>query len=226
MSVWSKSKPERPARTRTQQARILPCDFPCRRYLYVHHYRATGADSSAWSCTVKLARSGDGTGGGSGSGASAATAGQPLEEPFCTVYNKDHISLVVTAAQAVLLNPSLVDKHSNGAAAFVPAFPCAASAFPPSTPPLSAYGSSSSTLLPSGTLPPPQDAQPSPAAAVPNISNNETTAGSTIRHSAAYDSLPEPRQYERQFTMDRVVLEINGADANLTVIDLPGGWHN
>lgn len=182
-------------------------------------------NTSPWSCTVKLAR-GSGDAGGSGS-AAAVAAGQPLEEQFCTVYDKAHISPAVTAAQAVLLNPSHVARQSGGATAFVPL--CLGTA---------AHGSESGHRAPA---PPFTTRAPGLTVAgnramgdcgtdEPSVSSAaltghyRTSAGTAVRHSAAYDSLPSVRQYERQFTMDRVVLEIDGADADLTIVDLPGGW--
>lgn len=177
------------------------------------HCRAQ-AGESARSCTVKLARSLD------------QAAGQSLEEVFCKVYDKTHITPAVTAAQAVLLNPSRVAQRPGGAAAFVPSF------LDPVQPPFAAAeaaGNATSSDSPAAPLPdvtaspstPPKGnknkSEPSPKAAGLN-------AGSGVRHSKAYSSLPPAREYEMPFTTDRVVLEISGADADLTVVDLPGAW--
>ena len=43
----------------------------------------------------------------------------------------------------------------------------------------------------------------------------------TVKHSPAFDSLGDS-DYELEFTSNSVVLEIEGAEADLTIVDLPG----
>ncbi len=140
------------------------------------------------------------------------------------MYDKTHIAAAVTAAQAVLLNPGRVAQQPGGAAAFVPLFP--ESDQPPfaaeAADNTSSTGSSAAPLpyvTASPSTPPKgnKKGEPSQKAVGPN-------AGSGVRHSKAYGSLPPAREYEMPFTTDRVVLEISGADADLTIVDLPGAW--
>jgi len=42
-----------------------------------------------------------------------------------------------------------------------------------------------------------------------------------VKHSPAFDSLGDS-DYELEFTSNSVVLEIEGAEADLTIVDLPG----
>ncbi len=146
------------------------------------------------------------------------------------MYDKTHISPAVTAAQAVLLNPSHVAQHPGGARAFVPLFPnvnprtstpskAAAAGAVNGHGDLVAVAATTAGDFEDGDSS--ADDGPSTSSAPPS-GHHRSSGGSAVRHSAAYGSLSAVRGYELQFTMDRVVLDINGADADLTVVDLPG----
>jgi hypothetical protein len=96
----------------------------------------------------------------------------PAQQVFCHIDSDRHISACITAAQAVLLNPSHVAQHQKGEAAYVPVL---------------------------------KDAPTFVAAP-----------------SAAFDELGDPSNYELLFTNNSVVLEVEGAEADLTIVDLPG----
>ncbi|KXZ50489.1 hypothetical protein GPECTOR_16g664 [Gonium pectorale] len=128
------------------------------------HGGESGAAPS-WSCRIKLSRNFDHEG--------KPLLEKPPEETFCTVTNKSHIAACVTAAQAVLLNPTAVQSARGGARAYLPIL--------------------------SGKLP---------------------------KESNAKEALGSADQYELAFTANKVVLDIDGAEADLTIIDLPGIIHD
>ena len=130
----------------------------------MHRRRAAPAGDAPWLCHIKIKREYD-------------AHGHPLhevppEQTFCTITNKEHIAICVTAAQASLLNPGATAQEEGGALAFVP-----------------------SGLGGGGGAPP--------------------------RHSDAFGRLGGG-DYELEFTSNSVVLEIQGAEADLTIVDLPG----
>ncbi|GLC38721.1 hypothetical protein PLESTF_001692100 [Pleodorina starrii] len=124
-----------------------------------------GGGGSGWSAKVKLSRSFDVEG--------RELSDKPPVEFFCDVSDASHITACVTAAQAVLLNPTAVESDPGKAKAYVPDL--------------------------SGPQPKP---------------------------STAFKALGDATRYELGFTANKVVLEILGADVDLTIIDLPGIIHD
>ena len=53
------------------------------------------------------------------------------------------------------------------------------------------------------------------------VPQNLQKPGDTVKHTAAFESLGDT-DYELEFTSNSVVLEIEGAEADLTIVDLPG----
>eukprot|EP00198_Chlamydomonas_reinhardtii_P007089 XP_001696425.1 dynamin-related GTPase [Chlamydomonas reinhardtii] len=147
--------------------------------------------SAVWQCRIKVVRNFDSTG-------KPLAPGEAHEKLFCTVTDKAHITACISAAQAVLLNPTVVgDAVADGAERFVPLL---------------------SAAEPGGRAP---------------------------EASSAMRGLGDAAGYELQFTANKhalpvclfayhlplrcgahVVLEIVGAEADLTIIDLPGIIHS
>nr|BAF46281.1 dynamin related protein [Chlamydomonas reinhardtii] len=128
--------------------------------------------SAVWQCRIKVVRNFNSTG-------KPLAPGEAHEKLFCTVTDKAHITACISAAQAVLLNPTVVgDSVAGGAERFVPLL---------------------SAAEPGGRAPEP---------------------------SSAMRGLGDAAGYELQFTANKVVLEIVGAEADLTIIDLPGIIHS
>ncbi|EFJ53241.1 dynamin-related GTPase [Volvox carteri f. nagariensis] len=133
---------------------------------------SVAAAASAWRCAIKLRFERD-------------SNGLPLpvasEHEFCEVHDKGHIAACVTAAQAVLLNPSRV----NGD-----------------------YKSYAPRLESSGTD------------AIPGV-EFDASSGRLV-NSLAYQALVDGSENDLDFTANSVLLEIDGAEADLTIVDLPG----
>ena len=148
---------------------LFPAACPCDSAAYLFSLpcrRNPPSEGMKWLCRIKLKREYDVRG--------IKLAEIPPEELFCTITRKEDITLCVTAAQAVLLNPGFVDMTKGKAAAFVP---------------LNLAG----------------DGSPSP------------------RHSDSFNSIPISESgHQLEFISNSVVLEIEGADADLTIVDLPG----
>ena len=53
------------------------------------------------------------------------------------------------------------------------------------------------------------------------VPHNLQKPGDTVKHTTAFESLGDT-DYELEFTSNSVVLEIEGAEADLTIVDLPG----
>ncbi len=98
---------------------------------------------------------------------------------------REQVTDAVSAAQAVLLNPTKAEAQEAGSRAFVP------------------------------TLPPPPDKAAGPA------SGGAAPAPRLIK-SAALEGLGEPTEWELSFTRNVVVVEVDGAEADLTIMDMPG----
>ncbi|KAG2429695.1 hypothetical protein HYH02_013953 [Chlamydomonas schloesseri] len=128
-----------------------------------------------WKCHIKLCRDYDSDG--------KPLPKKPPEELFCTVADKAHVALGVSAAQAVLLNPRAAEAAPGGARAFVP-------------PELGGGGAGCQT------------------------GGHKPTYAEKLR------ALGTPASFELAFTPNKVVLEIDGAEADLTIIDLPGIIHD
>ncbi|KAG2422241.1 hypothetical protein HXX76_016193 [Chlamydomonas incerta] len=128
-----------------------------------------GGQRSPWQCRIKLSRAYDSE--------DKPLAEKPPEQLFCVVTDKAHITACVSAAQAVLLNPRVVEGAVGGPQAYVPEL---------------------------------SSAQP----------------GCRPADSAPLRALGDAACYELAFTSNKVVLEIDGAEADLTIIDLPGIIHD
>ncbi|KAG2488599.1 hypothetical protein HYH03_012918 [Edaphochlamys debaryana] len=122
-----------------------------------------GAAAPKWRCRILLHRECDASG--------AKLPQVPPEELFVdlTEQQKERVAVCVSAAQAVLLNPSLAGNTVGGAREFVPEF------------------------RPDGSV--------------------------VARHVGL-------ERNELSFTANKVVLEIDGAEADLTIIDMPGIIHD
>ncbi len=200
-----------PANPNTGAGTLAPAGTPSDTPSHTpqHDKHPNTADGGGWCCTVKLALSHDDR--------HQPLAPLPPEQPFCTVYDKAMVPQCVRAAQAVLVNPTAVRRHPHGAAAFVPVAPS-----------VQLPQASGRTAV--------QHAAPSAAAVGPSEAAHDIAAqdqqqqqSQQQRQALALGLPASPLELvegrvppELPFTYNKVVLEISGAEADLTVIDLPG----
>ncbi|KAG2486184.1 hypothetical protein HYH03_015147 [Edaphochlamys debaryana] len=142
-------------------------DGTCTRCPTEVRLRTDGPSSGQpWMCRIKLHRQFDAPGN--------RLAEMPPDEVFAEICDPSHISVFVSAAQAVLLSPTAVEKAAGGALDYAP------SVAGPGSP----------------------------------------------QAPKALDDLGPATGYELSFTANKVVLEVLGADVDLTLVDLPGIIHN